>query len=337
MTASRLFIVTLFLLLAIIPQMLFAQDNITPTPAPSKTPTTEPVTAGEGDAAQPLLQPWTQADLSILTGNVQRPNGIVWHNNKLYVICTGDSTIYELDDSTAETRAYIFGVHNAHTMYAETMPDGELNLWVPDFQTNRLLRVDRNGVETVSTTLAGPWGIARVDEDEFLVTNLQANNTVRINRSGEMTEVLTDLRSPTGIVTHEDYIYVANTGSARRAIEWVGLDETLNASENSPQVQPLVSGLQNVTGLEMAEDGYLYFAYALGTRGVVGRVDPAICRDNGGCSNDQVEIIVYTELAAPLAGLTIAPDMRLFVHTMFSPDIYWVQLGDPGTEELIDD
>jgi hypothetical protein len=87
-----------------------------------------------------------------------------------------------------------------------------------------------------------------------------------------------------------------------------------------------VSGLQNTTGLQLASDGYLYFAYSLGTRGIVGRVDPLVCMENGGCTNEQVEIVVYTELQAPLAGLTITPDMRLFVHTMFSPDLYWARI-----------
>jgi hypothetical protein len=36
---------------------------------------------------------------------------------------------------------------------------------------------------------------------------------------------------------------------------------------------------------------------------------------------------VYTELAAPLAGLTISPDMRLYVHSIFSPDVYWIDLN----------
>jgi hypothetical protein len=70
----------------------------------------------------------------------------------------------------------------------------------------------------------------------------------------------------------------------------------------------------------------LYFAYALGTRGVVGRVDPEFCMENGGCSNDQVEVVLFTELAAPLAGLTFSDDMRLFVHTIYRPEIYWVQI-----------
>ncbi len=337
MTLLRLVVVSLFLLLVNAPQLLFAQDNVTPTPAPSKTPTAEPATNTEAVDAQPQMQPWTQADLSILTGNVQRPNGITWHNNNLYAACTGDSTIYQLDDTTAVTRTYIFGVRNAHTLYAENMPNGELNLWVPDFQANRLLRVDRNGIETISTDLAGPWGIERLNEDEFLITNLQANNAVRINRTGEAEEILTNLRAPTGIVMHEDYLYVANTGSARRALEWVSLEDALADGETSAQMQPLVTGLQNATGLVLAEDGYLYFAYALGTRGVVGRVNPAECRSNGGCRNDQVEIVLYTELAAPLAGLTISPDLRLFVHTMFSPDIYWVQLDDPRRPDGSDD
>ncbi len=66
----------------------------------------------------------------------------------------------------------------------------------------------------------------------------------------------------------------------------------------------LVSGLQNTTGLQLGTDGMLYFAYALGNRGMVGRVDPQVCLANGGCSNDQVEIVLYSDLSAPLAGLT---------------------------------
>ena len=315
-----------------IPSLVLAQD-ITATPAPSKTPTDVPQAESGDDETEPAqlaqqLTPWTQADLSILTGNVQRPNGVVWHNNKLYAACTGDSTIYELDDRSAATHTYIFGVRNAHTLYAESDATGELSLWVPDFQTNRLLQVGRTGVVTISENLSGPWGIAYINESDFLVTNLQANNVVIINRTGEMRDVITGLRSPTGVVADETYIYIANNGSARRAIEWVSRSQAIEGSE-AVEAQPLVSGLQNTTGMVLAEDGYLYFTYALGTRGVVGRINPASCRENGGCSNDQVEIVIYSELAAPLAGLSISPDMRLFVHAMFSPDIYWVQLDRP--------
>src|SRR5690606_11678235 len=118
------------------------------------------------------------------------------------------------------------------------------------------------------------------------------------------------------------------TGSARRAIEWISKQEVFENAESTSETRPLVTGLQNTTSMVMAPDGYLYFAYALGTRGVVGRIDPQTCLGEGGCTNDQVEIVVFTELVAPLAGLTISPDMRLFVHTIFSPDIYWVQLGE---------
>ena len=123
----RLFMVSLFLLVAITPQVLFAQDSdsVTPTPAPSKTPTSEPSTNGNELNFQTPLQPYTQADLAILTGNGQRPNGIVWHDNYLYTVCTGDSTIYQLDDSTAVTRTFIYGVRNAHTMYAENLSNGD--------------------------------------------------------------------------------------------------------------------------------------------------------------------------------------------------------------------
>jgi hypothetical protein len=247
----------------------------------------------------------------------------------LYTSCNGDSTVYELDDTSGSTRTYIFGVRNAHTFHAETDSRGELLLWVPDFQTSRLLLVERTGISTISADLAGPWGIEYLDEDEFLVSNLQSNNVVLVNRAGETREILNGLRAPTGIVTDDENIYVANNGSARRAIEWVAKTTALESDESLPLSQTLVSGLQNTTGLVMAPDGYLYFAYALGTRGVVGRVNPDVCLEKGGCSNNEVEIVLFTELAAPLAGLEIAPDMRLFVYSMFSPDIYWIQLDRP--------
>jgi hypothetical protein len=310
-----------------------AQEEVTPTPAPSKTPAAEQIELPEPSNQSPA-QTRIQADLEILTGNVQRPNGIVWHNDKLYTICNGDFTIYEIDDTTASTRTYIWGVRNAHTLYAENNGLGELNLWVPDFQSNELLRVDRNGVDTVLSNLDGPWGIAYLSENEFLVTGLRSNNLMIVTRDGQSREIVTDLRSPTGVTGDESAIYVANTGSARRAIEWIDkADIPAAGGESSPlTARPLVSGLQNTTGLVLGSDGFLYFGYSLGTRGVVGRINPEVCKQNGGCTNNEIEIVVYTELAAPLAGLTMSPDMRLFLHTMFSPDIYWVQIeaASPG-------
>lgn len=318
----------LVLFVLAVPLAVSAQDSITATPAPSKTPTAESSAEDEDTATEmpAILEPWTQSDLQILTGNVQKPNGIAWFNNHLYTACTGDSTLYELDDRSGATRTYIYGVRNAHNLFAEQDSAGELNIWVPDFETDRFLRIQRTGVTTVSAALSGPWGIAALNENEFLISNLRSSNLVVMNRDGEMREVVSGLRSPTGLVASEDHIYVANNGSARRAIEWIAREDALAESGPVEETKPLVAGLQSTTGLVLAPDGYLYFAYALGTRGVVGRVDPAVCREQGGCSNDEVEIVLYTELAAPLAGLTISPDMRLFVHTMFSPDIYWLQL-----------
>lgn len=316
------------ILLFVIPLPLIAQD--TATPAPSKTPTASPESEIEAteQAGIASTEPRLQGDLSVITGNVQRPNGLVWFNDFLYTVCTGDSTIYEINSTSGATRTYIWGVRNAHTLYAE-QGDSGVSLWVPDFQANRLLHIDRNGVDTINTELAGPWGISHLTDTEFLISNLQANNVIVMNRAGQTKEIITGLRSPTGVAVDEENIYVANTGSARRAIEWISKQEILENEGSTSETRPLVTGLQNTTSMVMAPDGYLYFAYALGTRGVVGRIDPQMCLGDGGCTNDQVEIVVFTELVAPLAGLTISPDMRLFVHTIFSPDIYWVQLGEP--------
>lgn len=308
----------------------------TPTPAPTKTPdaneNTQSNEINPEVTATPrpdrLIEPFTQEDLAVLTGNVQRPNGIVWFNDKLFVICNGDWTIYELDDTTGSTRTYIYGVRNGHSLYAEANADNSLNLWVPDFDVSALLSVNQaRAPRQITTGLEGPWGIAYMDEDTFLVTNVTGNNIVTITRNGQIEELVSGLRSPTGIATDEAHIYFANNGSSRRSIEWISRTEIIEGE--SPVVYPLVSGLQSVTNITLASDGYLYFTYSLGTRGVVGRVDPQFCRENEGCTNDQAEIVLYTELTAPLAGLSISPDLRLFIHTIYRPEIYWIQLPNP--------
>ena len=89
--------------------------------------------------------------------------------------------------------------------------------------------------------------------------------------------------------------------------------------------QTLISGLQNTTNVIMGEDDFLYFAYALGTRGIVGRINPSQCRD-GGCTNEDVEIVIFSDIPAPIAGMTLSDDMRLFLHSRYRPEIYWIQL-----------
>ncbi|MFQ3568073.1 MAG: hypothetical protein SNJ59_13865 [Aggregatilineales bacterium] len=302
----------------------------TPTLSETKTPTpavelraTAPIDATPPPTETTTFTPLTQTDLSILTGNVQRPNGIVWYNDLLYTACTGDSTLYEIDSRTGQTRTYVGGIANAHTLHAETNSEGNVELWVPDFQRNALIRVPRIGQqETIATDLNGPWGIAALDDQHFLITLFRDNSLQMISRGGEIFPLINGLASPTGIALDGDIVYIANNGSTRRAIEWYDLTTLDHVEEN----HVLVSGLQNTTGLQLGEDGLLYFAYALGTRGLVGRVDPVACRERGGCGNNEVEIVVYTELATPLAGLTLTPDGRIFLHTMFSPDIYWAQL-----------
>lgn len=311
-----------------------AQTDIPITPTPSSAPTkTATITANSTDESstptpEPRQQTFTQEDLAIITGNVQRPNGIAWLNGKLYVSCSGDWTIYEIDAETGTTETYIYGVRNAHSLIAEEL-DGLTILWTADFDTNTLFRIEQTrSPQPVARDLGRPWGITTLDEENFLVTSLNSNTVFKINREGDITTLIEDLRSPTGISVDDTFIYVANSGSNRRGIEWTEITED---TSEVLETQPLVSGLQNVTNVTMGSDEQLYFAYSLGTRGVVGKVDPETCRDKGGCSNDEVEIVLYTDLTAPLAGLTISPDMKLFVHTMFRPEIYWVQL--PQTVE----
>ncbi len=297
-----------------------------PTPAPSKTATpspaqTETIATENTTSSRTFTEPLTQKDLNVLTGNVQRPNGISWLDGRLYVVCNGDWTLYNIDDTNGETQTFIFGIKNAHSIVTEETTNG-FNLWVPDFENNTLFRVGhtRTAPTPIANNLSGPWGIAPIGDDAFVVTNLIAENIVTITKQGDVRELVSGLRKPTGIATNERTIFVANNGSARRAIEWFSLDET------NPTPKPLISGLQNTTNLVYATDGFLYFAYSLGNRGVVGRILPENCMDDS-CTNEDIEIVLYTELPAPLAGLTVTPDLRLYVHTIYRPEIYWVSLN----------
>ncbi|MCA9914091.1 MAG: hypothetical protein KC496_12115 [Anaerolineae bacterium] len=343
----RIFVViALVTLVTFIGSSLAQSETSSPTPAPSKTslppPSSTPVT--ESDEAQatddvaatipalsPLPRSYTQEDLAVLVGNVQLPNGLLWYENDLYAVCSGDWTLYRVQSETGATITFVFGIRDAH-MIALEETDAGFDLWVPDFDTDQIFIVDQ--AQNAPTMLAedlldGPWGIALLEDNSALVTNARGNTLVHVTSEGQTRIIAEGFRSPTGIVIDGETVYVANNGSARRAIEWFSTEELPLADEEADPAtdipQPLVSGLQNVSNLFLAADGYLYFTYALGTRGVVGRVDPVACQD-GGCSNDQVEIVLFTELQAPLAGLTISDDMRLFVHTIYRPEIYWVQL-----------
>lgn len=330
MSRMRLkWILSIGIMVSILPWIL-GQETITPTPAPPKTITPTSVATEEARTLIPtnvitarlLDAPFNQDDLQVLVGNVQRPNGIVWFDGKLYTACNGDYTLYEIDAVTGQTRTLVYGVQNAHTLYAEADGTG-WNLWIPDFDTDQLVRIDetRTAPREVAGNLAGPWGITRLDEETFIVSNIRDNTLVAVTREGEQSVFLEGLRAPASLVVDENVLYVVNNGSARRAIEKIALDDN-----GKPQgdLQPLVSGLQSASGLIMGTDGYLYFTFALGSRGVVGRVNPDACKD--GCTNEDVEIVVYTDLQAPLAGLALSPDMRLFIHTIFRPEIYFVDI-----------
>jgi hypothetical protein len=269
-----------------------------------------------------LEEPFVQDDLELMVGNVQRPNAMTWYEGELYVICNGDWTIYKINDTTGDTITYIFGVKNGDTLIVEPTEAG-FDLWAPDGDSNTLWKLDhtRAAPASINSELESPWGIVRVDETGFLLTSSKENAILKITESGTTREIITGLRSPTGIAKQDEFIYFANGGSARRGLEWF---EILSDGTYSDP-QPLVSGLQNTTSVVMGQDGYLYFAYALGTRGVVGRVLPELCREDG-CSNDDVETVIFSDIPAPIAGMTISDDMRIFLHSRYRPEIYWVQV-----------
>ena len=331
----KIILITLYLALAALPALT---QNINPSPtlAPSKTPTIAPTSISTDNVEtnssndeilknrNALENPFTQDDLQLLVGNVQRPNGILWHDGQLYTVCNGDWTLYRIDDTTGSTITFIFGVKNGNSLLLEET-DAGFDLWIPDSDSDILWKVDQNRSAPVSINnqLITPWGITEVSEDKFLITNSKGNSIVEVSKNGTSQPVLNELRSPTGIASQDNYVYFANGGSARRGIEWFEISEEGNYSEP----QPLISGLQNTTNVVMGEDNFLYFAYALGTRGIVGRINPSQCRESG-CTNEDVEIVIFSDIPAPIAGMTLSDDMRIFLHSRYRPEIYWIQLPD---------
>lgn len=277
-------------------------------------------------ASLDLASPFLQGDLDLLVGNVQRPNGFVWHDGSLYTICNGDWTIYKIDDTTGDTITFVFGTRDGNTLLIENTGVG-FDIWVPDPEVGALWKVDQKRAAPVAVTagLEAPWGITRLDNRQFLITDTRVNGIVAVGENGQQREIHSELRAPTGIVKHENKVYFANGGSARRGIEYFSIEPDGGYSD----VKPLVSGLQNTTNLVMGSDGKLYFAYALGTRGVIGRIDPSICLD-AGCSGDDAELVVFSDIPAPLA-ITLSNDLRLFLHSRFRPEIYWLQLPVEST------
>ena len=277
---------------------------------------TTPTPASEPDAPAPTL-PLLQVDLTLLVGNVQRPNGLVYYDGSLFTVCSGDWTVYKVDAETGESISFVFGVRNGSNLIAESSETG-FDLYVPDFDSGTLWQLDERRLSPVAlaTGLDAPWGVARLDDERLLVSDTIANTVFAADADGATTPLVEGLRAPTGIVLDGDRLYIANGGSARRGIEVYDLaTETL---------APLVTGLQTTSNIALGSDGYLYFAYALGTRGVVGRVDPARCLDEA-CGNEDVEPVVFSDVAAPLA-ITLSDDMRLFLHSRYKPEIYWAQL-----------
>lgn len=268
-----------------------------------------------------LENPFLQSDLELIVGNVQRPNGLVWFDDTLYTVCNGDWTIYKIDDRSGETVTFVFGVRNGNSLIAESTEAG-FDLFVPDPDTGTLWKVDQGRAAPVgiSSELPAPWGITRLTDDAFMVTDTGANAIISVSAAGEQETIHSELRAPTGIVRADDTVYFANGGSARRGIEFFQLADDGAQTE----IKPLVSGLQNTTNVVMGADGYLYFSYALGTRGVVGRIEPSRCQASG-CSNQDVEMVVFSDIPAPLA-IAVSDDLRLFLHSRYRPEIYWVQL-----------
>ena len=129
---------------------------------------------------------------------MQRPT-LVWFEDTLYTVCNGDWTIYKIDDRSGETVTLVFGVRNGNSLIAESTEAG-FDLWVPDPDTGMLWKVDqrRAAPVSISSELPAPWGITRLNDDGFLVTDTGANAIYSLSVAGKQETIHSELRAPTG-------------------------------------------------------------------------------------------------------------------------------------------
>src|ERR1041384_7871533 len=97
-TIRYITILMVLILLFIVTTQSFAEAPKIELLQPTATQTAKPstpngtVTPSSSDTTTSNTS-FTQADLSLLTGNIQRPNGLVWHDGKIYAACSGDWTV----------------------------------------------------------------------------------------------------------------------------------------------------------------------------------------------------------------------------------------------------
>ena len=169
--------------------------------------------------------------------------------------------------------------------------------WVPDPDTGSLWKVDqqRAAPESISADLEAPWGITRLDDDRFLISDTRSNSIMIVPMDGEPRVAQSALRAPTGIARDADIIYFANGGSARRGIEFFETADDGSFSE----VKPLVSGLQNTTNIVL---GVRTAISTFPTRWAHGELWAGLTHPiawRAAAANQDVEMVVFSDIPAP--------------------------------------
>jgi len=181
-------------------------------------------------------------------------------------------------------------------------------------------------LRTVARDLHGPWGLAYVDEEHFLLTNLLSNTVNLLSRDGDNQVLLDGLSAPMGLVHDEETVYVANYGSTRRSIEWYDYDAVLDGSADARRSR-------SCAGQRLAERDRLaawqrrqaLLCLRASNRGMIGRVDPQIC----GRTAVAVTINRDRALQRPrgaAGGLNAHAGHAAVRHTMFQTDLYWADI-----------
>ena len=158
--------------------------------------------------------------------------------------------------------------------------DAEGRVWVTDYASGRLLRLDAPGhARVVASGLRGPIGIAFDRTGRLLVVEHEAGRVVHVSSAGAISVVAAGLRRPRWIaVAEDDTVYV----SAQVGADGDPHDESrpgvVVALAQAGRSSVVVGGLRDPQGLAI-HDGVLYVA-ARGGR--PGDDDPIVRAARGG-------------------------------------------------------
>lgn len=160
---------------------------------------------------------WLAATLTLLStgcrsddeeGNPEPGSGA-----RLYVVQTGDESLAQIDLADGRVNAHMLDLG----LYCNDLVRHGGRLYVANSGTNEIQEIDAERSETIRVIPLGdgasPWTVAFLNNDTMAVSCLGTRSVVLVRlSSGSVIAELPTATVPEGLIVHEGYLYVCETG-----------------------------------------------------------------------------------------------------------------------------